>query len=154
MENKRCGISEFQDMDTVTYKSKIDWWIPVVIVCSVIMCLVGPMIDGDYVAGVVLSLLIMSVEIIIFAGVKYQIRGKWLGVRNFFRWTWYPIDMISEVKTTRSVLSAPALSFDRLAIRFTDKAILKSVMPLEISPKEKSTFISQLKQINPDIKVK
>lgn len=131
-------------MDAVTYKSKIDWWVPGVVVFSAIVCLVGPMIDGDYLAGVILSLLIAAVEIIMFAGVKYQICGDRLGVRNFFRWTWFPIGMISEVRNTRSVLSAPALSFDRLAIRFTDRTILKSVMPLEISPKDKNAFIATI----------
>ncbi len=134
------------------FSSKVDWWVPVVVVFSVACCFVGPMIDGDYVAGIVLAAVILVIETVIFAGVKYQIRGDMLGVRNFFRWTWFPIDKIAEIRAKRDFLSAPALSFDRLAITFTDRSILKSSMPLEISPKDKAGFIALIKSINPNVK--
>lgn len=138
----------------MTYSSKIDWWIPAVVIFSVACCFVGPMFDGDYISGLILGICVLAVEIFIFAGVKYQIRDGQLGVRNFFQWTWYPIDKIAKVKKTRGILSAAALSFDRISIKFTDRSILKSSMPLEISPKDRDSFIATLKEINPDIKVK
>lgn len=141
-------------MEGVRFESKVDWWIPVLMVVSVAFCFIGPMIDGDFVAGVILGVLVLMVEVLIFAGVKYEIRGNQLGIRNFFRWTWYPIDKISEVKKHRSVLTAAALSFDRLGIKFSDKSILKSSMPLDISPKDTTRFLEIIKQINPDIVVK
>ncbi len=138
-------------MESKTYRTKIDWWVPAVVVFSVVCCFFGPMIDGDYLAGIILAVVILAIDVVMFAGVKYQIRGDELGVRNFFRWTWYPISRISEIKATHSVNSAAALSFHRLAIRFSDKTILKSSMPLEISPKDPAAFIAHLQQINPAI---
>lgn len=137
----------------MTFKSKVDWWVPVVVIFSVACCFVGPMFDGDYWWGVGLGCAVLAIELFIFTSVKYKIEGNRLGVRSFYRWTWYPIDKIAVVKRQRSVLSAPALSFDRLAIKFTDKSILKSFMPLEISPKDPASFISRLKQINPNINI-
>ncbi|MDE7375823.1 MAG: PH domain-containing protein, partial [Muribaculaceae bacterium] len=101
----------------MTYRSKVDWWIPVVVIFSVACCFVGPMFDGDYLWGIILGIAVLVIEILIFTSVKYKIEGNRLGIRSFYRWTWYPIDKISEVKRHRSVLSAPALSFDRLAIK-------------------------------------
>lgn len=135
----------------MTYNSKIDWWIPVVVIFSVACCFVGPMFDGDLWWGVGLGCVVLSIELFIFTSVKYKIEDNRLGVRSFYRWTWYPIDKIAEVKRQRSILSAPALSCDRLAIKFTDKNILKSSMPLEISPKDQTSFIYRLRQINPRI---
>lgn len=136
------------------FKSKVDWWVPAVVVFTVVMCFIGPGLEGDWWAGAVLAAILLALEILMFAGVKYQIKGNMLGIRNFFRWSWFPIDKIAEVKRQKSVLAAPALSFDRLAIKFSDKTILKSSMPLEISPKDVSGFIAMLKSINPEIIVK
>ncbi len=90
-----------------------------------------------------------------FGSVKYQICGDRLGIRNFFyRWEWFPISKISEVKKTSGILSAPALSTRRVSIKFSDRKILKSSMPLEISPRDRDAFIARLTQINPGILVK
>lgn len=134
------------------YKSKIDWWIPLIVVVSVICCCVGPMIEGDMIPGIILGTAVLLIEIFIFAGVEYEIRDGQLGVRNFFVWTWFPVDKIVEITPKRSYLTAAALSFDRLAITFSDKRILKSSMPLEVSPKDRDRFIKHLKDINVHIK--
>lgn len=136
------------------FNSKVDWWIPVVVIGSVAVCFIGPMIDGDFIPGIILAVVVFAVEILTFAGVKYQIRDGQLGIRNFFHWTWYPIDRISEVKKSRGILSAPALSSDRISIRFSDRSILKSFLPLEISPKNRDEFIGILKRINSRITVR
>lgn len=142
-------------MGTKYYNSKIDWWVPCVVVFTVIVCFIGPLIDGDsYHWGLMLALGLLIVEVVMFASVKYQIRDGKLGIRNWlYKWEWFPIDKISEVKKTRSVLSSAALSFDRIAVRFSDKKILKSSMPLEISPKDRDGFMAQLKEINPNIAI-
>ncbi|KXX70566.1 PH domain-containing protein [Flammeovirga sp. SJP92] len=58
-----------------------------------------------------------------------------------------PIDAISKVKKTNSLLSSPALSFDRLDIRYTKYS---NVL---ISPKNKIEFIEKLLESNPSIDV-
>ena len=72
---------------------------------------------------------------------------------TFFIPTAYPIDKIKEIKPTKSVLSSPATSLShRLAITFTDRKILKSYIPLIISPVRQDEFIRQLLSVNPEIK--
>lgn len=138
------------------YKTKVDWWIPAVVVFTVAVAFIGPIIDGEILAlGIILAVLIGALEIVIFASVKYQICNGQLGVRNFFyKWEWFPIDNISEVKKTSGILSAPALSTKRISIKFSDRKLLKSFMPLEISPKHRDSFIARLKEINPNIEVR
>ena len=83
---------------------------------------------------------------------KYAIRGNELGIRSLtFKWEWFPIDKIESIKPTRSILASSSLSFDRIAIKFSDRKVLKSSMPLEISPKERKEFLNMLKSINPQI---
>ncbi len=52
------------------------------------------------------------------------------------------------VRPTRSILSAPAVSLDRLEVKF------KKGRPLVVSPRDKQGFVAALKAVNPGIKVK
>lgn len=135
------------------YTSKIDWWIPAVVIFTVAVAFIGPIIDGEiFVVGIIVASLLGILEIAMFASVKYQICDGKLGIRNpFYKWEWFPVDKISEIKKTNGILSAPALSTKRVSIKFSDRKILKSSMPLEISPKDREGFIAQLKEINPAI---
>ena len=140
---------------TMFFKPKVDWWVPSVVIFTVVMCFAGPAFDGDWLVGAILAVLLCGIEIMIFGSVKYQIQSDRLGVRNlFYRWEWFPISKITEIKSVRSVLSASALSFNRLAIRFSDRTILKSSMPLEIAPKDAEGFIHSITDINSEIIVK
>lgn len=143
-------------MDKMIYNSKIDWWVSAIVIFTIVVCVIGSSIDGRiFITGLVMGVFLFILEIVMFASVKYQICDGKIGIRNFlYRWEWLPIDKITEVKKTRSILSAPGLSFDRIAIKFSDKKILKSSMPLEISPKDRDGFIIKLKEINPNIIVK
>ncbi len=143
-------------MDRETYSSKIDWWIPAVVVFTVAVAFIGPIIDGEiFIVGIILAALLGTLEIVMFASVKYRICDGKLGVRNcFYKWEWFPIDKISELKKSSGILSAPALSTKRISIKFSDKKILKSSMPLEISPKDRDRFVQRLKELNSNIIVK
>lgn len=69
--------------------------------------------------------------------VRYWIADSVLHVRaSFFRWK-IPVDSIISVTPSRSLLSAPALSFDRLAILHERGTVL-------ISPKRRADFLSDL----------
>lgn len=143
-------------MNKTLYSSKIDWWVPALVVLSLAICFIGPLIDGDdYIIAIAIAIPLLTLEIVVFVSVKYQICGGKLGIRNiFYRWEWFPIDKISEVKTINSALSSSALSIHRIAIKFSDREVLKSTMPLEISPNDRDGFISRLKEINPQIELK
>ncbi len=140
-------------MKTIYFNSRVDWWVYAIVLFSIVYCMTLVLLtSNDYWSGIVLSILLAGIEVLIFASVKYAIRGDELGIRMFYRWHWFPIDKIAEVKNVTGIQSAAALSRHRIAIRFSDRKILKSFFPLEISPKDSSSFISNLQTINPAIK--
>ncbi|WP_438590531.1 PH domain-containing protein [Duncaniella muris] len=95
----------------------------------------------------------LAFVLLTFIGIYYRIDRDKLVVYSFFVPTAYPIDKIKEIKPTRSVLSSPATSLShRLAITFTDRNILKSSIPLIISPMRQEEFVRYLLSINPEIK--
>lgn len=57
------------------------------------------------------------------------------------------IKAIKKIKKTRTILAAPAFSFDRMQIYF---GLYQSVV---ISPKDKDNFLQQLLFINPEIEI-
>ena len=117
-----------------------------------ICCLVPCFIDHSLWL-VILCLAMLAFVLITFLGIYYRIDGNKLVVYSFFVPTAYPIDEIKEIKPTKSVLSSLATSLShRLAINFTDRNILKSSIPLIISPMRQDEFIRHLLSINPKIK--
>lgn len=145
-------------MGTIYYKSKIDWWFwSLLLIIAFFNCMLGCIIAGSWNPGIIEISLFLFVIILfgyVISTVKYAIRGKELGIRGLtMKWEWLPIDKIESIKPTRSISASSALSFDRIAIKFSDKEVLKSSMPLEISPKEKKEFSIALKSINPKVKI-
>lgn len=96
----------------------------------------------------------MLFGVVLISGCWYEIDGDQLVVYQFFRPYRFPIDKIAEVKKTTGILATAGMSCRRVSIKFADRSVLKSSMPLEISPKNRDGFIAELKEINPDIKVK
>ncbi len=95
----------------------------------------------------------LAFVLLTLVGIYYRIDGDKLVVYTFFIPTFYPIDKIKDIKPTKSVLSSPATSLThRLAITFSDRKILKSSIPLIISPVRQEEFIRQLLSINPEIR--
>jgi hypothetical protein len=99
----------------------------------------GPL--GGLVAIVVMELLVMEP---IMRSTYYAIEGDTLLIRSgFIRWR-VPIREIRSIQPTRSLLSSPALSLDRLRIDY-------GRTPIMISPEEKQRFIETLRAVNPAI---
>ena len=136
----------------IRYNSRWDestWCIlGLVAVCCVVPCFLD---DGIW--PTIVCLVMLAFVLVTFLSIYYRIDGDKLVVYSFFIPTAYPIDKIKEIKPTKSVLSSPATSLiHRLAITFTDRKILKSYMPLIISPVRQEEFIRHLRSINPEIK--
>lgn len=133
------------------YNSRWDgstWFIlGIVAACCVVPCFMD---DGLW--PTIICLVMMVFIVVILVGIYYRIDGNKLVVYMFFIPTAYPIDKIKEIKPTNSILSAPATSLThRLAITFTDRSVLKSSMPIIISPVSREAFIRQLLAVNPNI---
>lgn len=134
------------------YNSKWDgstWFI----LGLVAVCCAVPYFLDDGIWPTIICLVMLAFVLVTFLSIYYRIDGDKLVVYSFFIPTAYPIDKIKEIKPTKSVLSSPATSLThRLAITFTDRKILKSYMPLIISPVRQEEFIRHLRSINPEIK--
>ena len=141
-----------QQAKTIKYKSKVDWWIwAVIIFTAVIIFVVG--IGLSWWITALLGIVTLGTMCLAFLGVWYVIDNDTLIVYQFFMPHRYPIDRIKSVKVGFGILSAPALSTQRIAIHFIDRRILKSSLPLEISPSDRQGFIDHLTSINPSITV-
>ncbi len=83
----------------------------------------------------------------LFFRTYYTLKDSTLHIKfGFFSYPPIEISQIKEVSKTKSILSSPAPSLDRIEIKYGkfDKII--------ISPKDKQGFIKNLIQINPKIK--
>lgn len=117
-------------------------------------CTVWPVFLDDGWAPVVISAAVLIGIVAMFLSIYYVIDGDRLEVHVYGTSQSYPIDKIASVRTCRSMLSAPAVSLThRLEIRFADRSVLKSAMPLLIGPVRQQQFIAQLQAVNPDITV-
>lgn len=137
----------------VRYNSRWDGSTSAIVGAVIIACL-WPMVLGDWFLPIIICVVVLAFVLLTLIGCYYKIDGDNLIVYSFFIPTAYPINKIKSVKPTKSILSAPAISLThRIAVTFTDRNVLKSSMPLIISPMRKDKFIEQLLVINPNIKV-
>jgi hypothetical protein len=132
----------------MVYKSRIS---PVLIIPIIIIIgglSVVYIVDQIWV-GLAINLLVAGFIAPVFLMTHYTITGNNLNVRcGFFYNTDVDISAIRLIVETNSVLSAPALSLNRIEI-FYNK--YDSVV---ISPPHKMDFIAHLKSINNNIEVK
>lgn len=140
------------------YESLWDWstWLLFVFVGA---CIIWPIFLEDdktwQIALLITTGVLLVLIAIMFKTIYYRIDGNSLIVYQFFRPMVLPIDKIESVLPTKTILSSPATSLtNRLAIKFSDRNVLKSSMPIVISPVRQTEFIAQLTSINPHIKLK
>ena len=136
-------------METV-FRSKVDLWLVVVIVAVPIM-LLDYILDGLNIPDKFAELSALAIVIAVlgllswlYFSTRYTISGDFLLVKaGPFSWV-IPIEDIVSVEPTRNPSSGPALSLDRLLIRYGHSA------ELIISPKDKAGFMKELKKhLNP-----
>ena len=139
-------------MGKTVYRSKIDWWAWLcLLVVPVLMWFTAfdmPWWYAVFICGGLTALCLIGLF-----GCWYEIDGAYLFVYMFFRPTRFPINKVKSVKKTTGILSTAAMSTKRVSISFIDRSVLKSYAPLEISPKDRDGFMSQLKLVNPNIEV-
>lgn len=125
-----------------TYKSKIDWWL-----LLLILVIFGyPILEGIQTNQYGLSIIMISILIVMFwmfSKIKYVIEGTMLKVWGVK----IDIHSIKRIYKTNNPLSSPALSLDRIAI------VYNKYDEILISPKLKKEFVEDLLKINPNIQV-
>jgi hypothetical protein len=131
----------------IKYPSKIDLKL-LVFVDAVLMASLVLMIYLQSIAGIITLVLTSAFVIHIFVTTYYVITDdNYLIVKSGLLINKkISIQDITSIKESNSILSSPALSFDRIEIKYKDGAIL-------ISPKEKENFIQELKTRNPSIAI-
>lgn len=125
------------------FKSKVDAWLVCVILCCTIVPL-SPLLYLDF-SVIALCIVIATVALItipLFC-IRYIIEDKSLKIKcgHLFSQE-FPLDDLLSIKATRTFLSAPAASIDRLELKFRNKSVI-------ISPKDKIEFIDRIKESCP-----
>lgn len=132
-------------MSAKVFRSKIDGWIVVVLVATmviVVAAFAGTAIQGGDSAAIavvgVVALLTVLLIVSILLRTEYRVDKETLTiVTGPFRWRIRRAD-INGLDSSRSALSSPALSLDRVRVRYGGK---KSIL---VSPDDKQRFARAL----------
>jgi hypothetical protein len=131
----------------ITYKSKIDIeiFLPIMLVLFVVGLFMTLM---KIWVGLLVILLLLTYIIHMLLTTQYQFIGRILKVKSglFFNKV-ISIDTISKIIETKSKLSSPANSLDRLELRYN------KFYSIIISPKDKVGFLKTLSELKPDIDI-
>jgi membrane protein YdbS with pleckstrin-like domain len=128
-------------MSVKRFRSKVDTWLVLVVVAALVVlaaALVSMVVAGGSFAAIALFLGVMTAVTLfiglIFTRTWYEIDSRELRiVSGPFRWT-IPRESIRSVEESRNPLSSPALSLDRLRIRYGEKRWIL------VSPEDKKGF--------------
>lgn len=132
-------------MSKKRFQSKVDRWLAAVLILAMLMMLASLLAMTTEVLrepALVVAIIAVVAAIVLIAWVGlatyYEIDSKELKVVSGpIRWH-VPLSDITAVEETRSPLSAPALSLDRLRIRYGDNRAIV------VSPRDKAKFVKRL----------
>jgi hypothetical protein len=132
----------------MVYKSKISPGILVMIIALIGGLSIFYIIEHIW-SALAINLLVFAFIAYLYTTTYYTIIGGTLNVHcGFFYNTDIDIASIKSIAETNSVLSAPALSLDRIEIFYN------KYDSIVISPPNKTDFIAALKTINDSIEIK
>jgi len=128
------------------FPSKVDWWMAAILILVPLIelgiCVMILITDGAeaLVWGLIPLVLVALLYVLVVVPIRHGISDRELIIRfGVIRYR-VPLEKITEVRPTRSPLSSPALSMDRLAIR-TKKGFLPQA---QISPARREEFLALL----------
>jgi glucose uptake protein GlcU len=129
------------------FNSKIDRWIVLVLISVVLLdfAVIGVVaVSGEdplVSTGIIpISLLTVALIVSLLLGTHYTVNRNLLRIRSGPFWFNVQIDQIESVKASRSPLSSPAMSMDRLLIRYDKR---RRIM---VSPADKIGFLKAIGQ--------
>lgn len=127
-----------------SYKSKIDWWLGLPLVYPLFRSCQSIM-EGEWLGYVGLAACCLFV-FLISKSTRYIIEENQLVVKCMFIVNErIDISKITRIEKSKSILSSPALSLDRIAVKFN------KYDEVYISPKERLAFVNELLKRNPGI---
>lgn len=130
----------------MVFRSAVDWWFYAVVAVSaaVVVRACFPLLQSDQVGPMLLAsataLVAVGLPVWLLVSTCYRVNAGTLEVRSGpFRWT-IALNEIAEVRSSRSALSSPALSLDRLEVRYGGgRRIL-------LSPRDRQGFLAAIGQ--------
>lgn len=125
-----------------TFPSKVDSWVAGVLVLSIIVNLVaigGVAIASKQYATISAALILPIFLRLVAWPIRYVFEGEELVIRSGLIKMRVPYRAIQSVEPTRSPLSSPAFSLDRLAIKHERGSVM-------VSPNDKPAFLSELRK--------
>lgn len=132
----------------MTFRSKIDLWL-IILLLAVVLSTTLPLFCEFSLVLVLIDIPIVLLFYDLVRNTKYVISEDKLIVKGgCLLCSTYDIASIRSISPTRTVLSAPALSLDRMKIE------MKGGDSVVISPFMKDEFIAELLKVNPLIEVK
>ena len=133
------------------YSSKVSYGLLAFIFLVFFGSLVPNIILGELNAKMIgligLLTLIFAFILHLFFNTQYTIDNKKLKIKcGIFSYDHIDIEKIKEISKTNSIRTSPAPSFDRIEIKYGK---YKEII---ISPKDKKSFVNDLKKVNSNIK--
>ncbi|MCP4974938.1 MAG: PH domain-containing protein [Maribacter sp.] len=129
------------------YPSKISYGLPFFILAVLIGTTI-PTIFKPVWIGLLINTVVLLFTLHLFLNTYYVIDGEFLIVKSGMMFNKkVDINSVKNIKETKTIISAPALSFDRLEVNWG------KYTGVVISPKDKKRFIDHMTRINPLIDV-
>jgi hypothetical protein len=126
------------------FRSRVDRWVVPVLAIAPLACLVSLVAALRHGEGILPAAASVAFVAALYVGLvfplRYGIGEDALVVRHGLVRQRIPLAAIVEVRPSRSLLSAPALSLDRLEVR-ADGGLLGGAV---ISPEEREAFLDEL----------
>ena len=137
----------------IKFTSKKDWWMTLIIFGTVAISVAAviPLFFEEINVGTIITYLVIGLTVWLVLGIYfrtfYTVEENIVKVVSGpFRWK-VPISEITSIRSTKSILSSPALSMDRLEIKYGNyKYII-------ISPEDKDGFVQQIVKRNEKVQV-
>ena len=142
-------------MSNIVFTSKVDFWLTLVLWSSSLLVVAilfwqwKQSESGSVAQSILLTVILLpciALMLLPFFGTKYTLTDTQLLINNGFSTQRIELADITYMTPTRSIISAPALSLDRLEIKYQNKKVL-------ISPKDKSRFYREIQSRNPNIMI-
>jgi hypothetical protein len=133
-------------VEQLTFASKIDGWLLVVLLGSALACLFAAgsimlsQMPGPWWIAALLVLIGCVLPVWLLVATSYVLTATTLDVRSGpFKWR-VAIAEVTDISPTRNPVSSPALSLDRIRIDYGDGRWII------VSPREKERFVRELEQ--------
>jgi hypothetical protein len=138
----------------MTYRSKKDTWLVIVIAASVILTILAGatlILFGEAIWQRVIGIVIVIVSLIpvlLTTPVSYTIDRSSLHIRSGYKHWTIPLQNILAVRPSRDWIASPALSMNRLEIEYRDWEGNSFIL---ISPEKTDHFLNDLARIDPEL---